>query len=340
VWFPLYTANRAQAAQLAREIGLLAASQGLAAAEAKFKRALLTKAAEAVTVGDLISEAQRVALHVRPTTLRQYAQSLRWIASRVAGIDEGPERFDYKAGGSERWRETVDGIALSTITPPAVESAIAAYVKERGATPEANRTAAAFLRQARGLWSRKLIRLIRLPNIPNPFAGVVVEKGRAPKYLPTFDSEKLLAAARIELRDHDPEAWKAFLLLLAGGLRKGEADALVWSNVDESRGILRITYGKTVDSIGDVPIGEETAAEFTRLREQATGLHVLEGDDRPADPTRRTYRAEATFLRLTVWLRNHGVTDRKPLEARRKVEIVGHQQGLAVFCRDHEALMR
>jgi integrase len=270
-------------------------------------------------VGDVITAAQRVAVHVKPATLYGYAASLRQLAAMVAGIKGDESRFDYRPGGGmERWRAQVDAVSLATLTPRVVENAVAAYVKARGASGEVQQSAAALLRQARGFWSRKFARLLPFEDLPNPFEGVVIGQPRAPKYVAEFDSATLVADARAELRDADPEAWKAFLLLLGGGLRKGEADALVWANVDTDRGVLRILSGKTVDSIGEVPLGPETASEFGRLRKQATGPHVLDGDIRPMAKDRRTYRAEATFERLTAWLRAHGVNDRKPLHALRK----------------------
>ena len=132
-----------------------------------------------------------------------------------------------------------------------------------------------------------------------------------------FDSTTLAMSARRELRDADPECWKAFLLLLGAGLRKGEVDLLTWSNVDTSRGVVRVTSGKTVDSAAEVPIANETAGELERARAAAAGLFVLEGHP-VAEGNLRVYRAEDTFERLATWLRSHGVTDRKPLHALRK----------------------
>ena len=278
------------------------------------------KARSAVpTVGELIEAAERVAVHVKPTTLRQYGQSLRWLAAEVAGIEGDVRRFDYRNGGADAWRAEVDKVSLAVLTPRSVESSVAAYIKRRSATDDAKRTASSFLRQARGFWSRKLLRILPFEELPpNPFQNLVIERARAPKYVPTFDSAVLVAAAKSELRNDDPQAWLAFLLMLGAGLRKGEADALVWSNVDLHRGIIRIITGKTADSVGEVPLGPEAVEELRRLSTKATGLHVLDGTDAPHDPTVRVYRADATFNRLSSWLRNRGVTDRKPLHALRK----------------------
>ncbi len=54
------------------------------------------------TVGALIEAAERVAVHVKPMTLRGYGVCLRWLAAHVAGVAGDASRFDLKAGGSAR----------------------------------------------------------------------------------------------------------------------------------------------------------------------------------------------------------------------------------------------
>ncbi len=280
-------------------------------------RQLLTRATP--TIGEFITEMEKVAVHIKRQTLRGYAASIRQLASLVAGIEGDATRYNYRPGGGlEKWRADVDRVPLTVLTPRAIEAAIAEYVRKRGGTLAAQRSACSLMRQARGYWSRKMLRFHPSEGVPNPFDGVPVAQPRPPRYIPSFDSGKLVAAARTELREPDPEAWKAFLLLLGAGLRKGEADALLWSDVDVDRSVLRVISGKTLESIGEVPLGPEATSELSRLHRRSAGPYVLEGAEHRSDSTRRCYRAVATFNRLIDWLRSHGVRDSKPLHALRK----------------------
>ena len=269
------------------------------------------------TVGQLIGAAATVAVDIKPTTLHGYAVALRWLAALVKGIEGDRSRYDYKTGGADLWRAKVDAVNIADLTPRGVEGAVAEYVMRKGATPTSRRTAASMLRQARGFWSQKLKRLLPFEDLHNPFEGIRIEQPRPPKYVATFDSANLADAARRELRESDPEAWKAFLLLLGAGLRKGEADRLVWTHFDAARGVVKVMEGKTVDSVGEVPLGPEAVEELVRLQRSATGLFVLDGKP-TVNAARREYRAIDTFDRLAAWLERHGVTARMKLHSLRK----------------------
>ena len=269
------------------------------------------------TVGEFIEAASKVATEVKPETFRQYCVALRWLTALVRDIKRDRTRYDYKTGGHEVWLAKVDAVSLADLTPKATERAIAEFIMQRGASDSSRRTGASMLRQARGLFSAKMQRLLPFENLPSPFEGVKITAPRSPRYVPTFDSAALVNSARTELRDSDPEAWKALLLLLGAGLRKGEADRLTWSNFDAARGVVKILTGKTADSIGEVPLGSETTAELERLRAEATGLFVLKGEARVSE-RRRSYRAIDTFERLQEWLSKHGVTARMKLHSLRK----------------------
>ena len=52
------------------------------------------------------------------------------------------------------------------------------------------------------------------------------------KYQSKLDPAVLLAAARDDLSESDPEAFRALLLALGAGLRRGEIDRLLWRQVD------------------------------------------------------------------------------------------------------------
>ncbi len=289
-------------------------AQGRAKEDALADGGEVAPAAESLTVGDMIRACERVATHCSPITFRQYCNALRWLASHVAGISGDGRRYDYKTGGLDQWRAQVEAVPLAALTPATIKATVAAYIMGRGSDPSAKRTAAAQVRQARGLWSRQMLDVLPIP-VPNPFADLRVAAGRCPKYVATFSAAELVVAARAELRDDDPEAWKTFQLLLGAGLRRSEADVLLWSNVNTKTGTITVTAGKTEQSAGNVQITPELAAELGRGR---SGEYVLAGGTRVAKTAQRVYRAEATWARLARWLHAHGVTDRKPLHTLRK----------------------
>ena len=78
--------------------------------------------------------------------------------------------------------------------------------------------------------------------------------------------EKLVHAAFAELAS-DPECLKAFVLSIACGLRRSEADKLEWAAFDFDRGLLhigptRFLHPKSEKSIGDVDLDEGTVSLF------------------------------------------------------------------------------
>lgn len=328
----LRTENLREAGQKAAKFAAILKQQGWAAAlhDLAPEQARRVEQNASPSVGDLITAATAGCLHASPATLRQYCSSLRWVVAQVAGLEQSAKRFDGRTGGCQAWREAVDKVKLATITTKGVEAALARYVVGRGATPEAKRTSASFVRQARGLFSARMRRILPF-EVVDPFAGLMIERARPEKYLPSFDSTDLVAKARAELKGKDPQAWIALLLCLACGLRKGEADALRWSEVDQVAGVVRVTSGKTADSRGEIAIGPGTMAELLEARGGDGSDYVLAGGaEAAARDTLRTYRAGETFDRLSTWLRAQGVKDKKPIHALRKEagSIVNATQGI------------
>lgn len=121
------------------------------------------------------------------------------------------------------------------------------------------------------------------------------------------------------------------------GLRRSEADKLLWSQFDFERRILRIEDTdehrlKSRDSAGDVDMDPETCALFLRfLAQSRNGRFVLEeAQQTQARQGNIRYRADATHRRLLVWLRSKGVTDKKPIHTLRKEigSIIASRDGI------------
>lgn len=113
------------------------------------------------------------------------------------------------------------------------------------------------------------------------------------------------------------------MLLLTGGLRRGEADLLEWRNVDLDGGRITITTTehftpKTDEGDRVVKLPPDTA-ELLRARRKANprAVFVFDGPAPDIKAKGYDYRADA-WADLTAWLRAQGVTDATPLHSLRK----------------------
>lgn len=284
---------------------------------------------ERPTVGDWITRASEV-FTGSPRTFAGYASSFRRIVVDLEGIrDASGRRFDWRAGGRGEWLAKVDATFLDAVKPAAVESWMARFVKSAAGNPlamqRARRNANSFVRQARALFGRGIVRKIGLPApSPMPFEGVALEPEGSTRYVATFDAKALMQAAQHELRDQDPEAWKAFLLLLCAGLRRGELDTLTWQQIDPKAHTVNVRTTdffapKTRTSERTVPLAPSIADEIEAIRLKSGGVFVIASRHQPTPHTKdRRYRCREVFARLVEWLRAHRVTADKPLHELRK----------------------
>ncbi|MBD5781664.1 hypothetical protein IEN85_19340 [Pelagicoccus sp. NFK12] len=133
--------------------------------------------------------------------------------------------------------------------------------------------------------------------------------------------QKLIDKANLELKELDPDCYDLFLLAVALGLRRKEAEMLLWSAFCFDREILDLKastlYGyKTYDSEGEVKIySDKVLGHFRSRYENRTSDFVL-NSDRPTgeDKNYSYYRCEPTSDRLAAWLRSHGVVCAKPIQ--------------------------
>lgn len=348
----LRTANQAAAATKAAALYKLVLSKGWDAALAEYKPKAVAKAPEAATVGDVIREVEKTA-GFRPSTFTAYSQSLRTLTAGIADIGdqiavdkEGNvirnrkgdpvvlSRRDFHGRGRDAWRAKVDAVRVDRLTPEQVQRWKLAYIAKAGAAPDARRraenTATSLIRCSRALFSEKALRFARanlsLPT-PLPFAGVKLDKKPSTRYVSRIDARTLVAEARKELGS-DPEhlqPFKLFCLALMCGLRKAEADTLLWHQVDLDSGKIRIEptehfMPKSEDSIGEIDLDDELLALLRGWKAKATSDFVVESPVSPrSKPSGRAwYRCQQHFITLYQWLKSKGVTVLKPLHELRK----------------------
>lgn len=350
VWFPCHSANKAQAANLAREIGLFAKTNGLVAAEAKFKHAS-DAAQNGVTIGLYLGAVEAVG-SLEPRTLLNYANCLRTLTAGVFGIKGGDAKFDYRAGGNQKWRERIDAICLERLTADRINRWAQDHIAKAGPAPaaglSARRTVNSYIRCSRSLFSTRrkngtasLLELVekRLGTklaLPLPFQGVGLFEAGSMRYRSTVNVQALITAARQQLKADDVEAYKAFVLGLFAGMRRAEIDGLTWDMIDWTTRTIRLKETenmrlKTEGSADDIALDPEASEELRAMMSQSQSPFVIASERKPrGDSLRAYYRCDPVFNRLTAWLRSKGITSNKPLHELRKEigAIIATEQGI------------
>ncbi|SRR5258706_604059 len=161
--FDLESANKEEAAGKARDIYLSLMAKGWAGTLAELSPPTTVPVdAKAVspTVGEFLTEVERTS-SLKPKTFRRYAQYLRMLTAQIKGIKSDASRYDYRNGGLAAWREQIDAVQLSSITPAAVADWKIVYLRRAGTDPrrrlEVNRSFNAALRHCKSLFSSDII---------------------------------------------------------------------------------------------------------------------------------------------------------------------------------------
>lgn len=176
--FDLETANKEEAAAKARDIYLSLVAKGWAATLANLTPPTMVPAepqTASPTVGEFLAEVQRTS-NLKPKTFRRYSQYFRMLAAQIQGIESDASRYNYRTGGLTAWREQIDAVRLSAITPAAVADWKIGYLKRAGDDPrrklEVNRSFNAVLRHCKSLFSSNIINkpnfAIRIPKFKMP----------------------------------------------------------------------------------------------------------------------------------------------------------------------------
>ena len=164
-----------------------------------------------------------------------------------------------------------------------------------------------------------------------------MEKAPSMRYVSKIDPYAILALAKKEMAEADPEAFKVIVLALMCGLRRSEIDNLLWRMFDFSRSLLRVESTefhelKSEDSAGEIDLNPATLTLFKDYRAKAaTAAFVIESTGKSGNEMRsRGYRCDAIFNRVISWLRLQGVTDPKPLHTLRKEigSIIASEHGI------------
>jgi hypothetical protein len=355
--FDLESGNKEEAAAKARDIYLSLVAKGWSATLAELAPHAIAPAESKgsnPTVGEFLAEVERTST-LKTKTFHRYAQYFRMLAAQIQGVESGASRFNYRTGGLTRWRERVNAIPLSTITPAAVADWKILYLKRAGNDPrrklEVNRSFNAALRHCKSLFSENIINkpnfAVKIPKFKVPdgqrgereaywFETVNFERTGSMKFhAPAgVTYESLVANARNELRSAFPEAYKLFLLCLCAGLRRAEADVCLWSQLNQDDDSIRIEANEYIEpkhgSGGTVYVDPALMKELLSFKDQTKGDFVVHSS-RGWKPTAYIrYRCEPHWRTLLEWLESNGISARKKVHELRKLfgDAIVKQNGI------------
>jgi len=340
-WFPLGSPNKKTAAAKAAEIYSFIQNRGWDAAMDHYKPKV-TITGVSITIGALIEAATKVS-SARRQTLDGYAKAFRLIVSEIKNINSNG-KFDAYKGGAQKWRARVDAVDIGTIMPREILAWKNKRLREAERDPLAKRraivTVNSLMRNAKSLFGKKLLPFIEqsitLPR-PLPFDGVSLEKEPSLRYVSKMDPYVILALAKKELRDAEPEAFKVILLALVCGLRRAEIDNLLWRAFDFNGSTLLVESSeyhelKSEDSAGKIDLDADTCAVFQGYRAKSPSApFVVKSDLKPqTKPKVGRYRCKPVFDTVVAWLRKNGVDGHKPLHTLRKEigSIIASEHGI------------
>ncbi len=320
--FALDHLDARKAAAQAKEIAAYIKSSGWDAAVARYKRGVVLPVGP-MTIGQFL-EATGKRFTKRPSTLALYQSYLRRIAADIAGHSEPSSKFDSHGTGNATWHHRIDTLPIAILTPQSLTEWQTRYVEAAGHDPvakaSASRSAASILRCARALFCPQLTAGLEIQA--NPFAAVKIRAPRAERYRSNVNPDQLIANARRDLIGTEPQTYLALLLCLFGGLRKREADLLMWAQVDETASQIRVGRTryfepKTEESTRAVDVPASVMAEIVGFR-TAGAQFVLAGKAPRLAGKYSFYRCEDTWLSLAGWLRTQGISEQKAIHALRK----------------------
>ncbi len=283
-------------------------------------------------MGEFLSDVEARS-HLKPMTVRRYAVKLRKMVSDIAKLEAGVKpkqrraKYDYVNGGLKAWLAKVDNQKLDVLTADTVNTWRNAYVAKAGTNPvkrkSSERSAASYMRGARSLFTAEVLAVLKVKLPPNPFAGVKLKDPGPARYHSDVDAQLLLDCAKSELRVEHTNQYLGLCLCLLAGLRRREADLLLWEQVDLEAGELSVRRTeyfdpKTEESVRTIDLSPEAVDLLRTLKKWSKSEFVLKGGEPNPDATYDYYRCDCTWRKLNAWLRSKGIKQLKAVHSMRK----------------------
>lgn len=317
-WIALGTGNKEKAAATAARRYITLAEGGWAALDKK-----ATTPADKITVAMFLEKVEE-AIRVSPRSWGNYTKALRQIVSEIGGLHcPTGDKFQWET--YREWKKKVDALPLAVLNPDSLNRWTKQYVAERDGGPEAVRKARnscnTILRNAKALFNEDLLHAAKLVELENPFRGVKSYSPERKRYTSNFDAETLVRQAQQDLmaekkeKESDDlffrrrEAFKALVLFGFTGIRRKEADLLLWEQVNLDEGFIdirrtRYFEPKADSAIGRIALDDDAVTILKQFRkEDPRGEFVLRGPGARKSGAHSSYRVHKTFRRLIKWLK-------------------------------------
>lgn len=224
-------------------------------------------------------------------------------------------------------RDDVDGLSSRILTADLVEGYVDAILQRREREDEGRvrRSIVSTVRQARSLFTRKILPAYRGLKLPELSGFLTAYPGRAPFEPYTLPPKALREATMKGAESLEPDLRVVFLCCYHLGLRASEAVALRWNWFEESDGRVWVHVVRRPDEgfspkgrAGSVPVPISVWNELNGLR-RGDDLFVLPGGT-------VTGRENLVKREFAKWMRGIGwAADKYPKAAHELRKLIGSQ---------------
>lgn len=326
----LKTSDREKAASKAKEIWESVVAKGWDKTLAGLG---VNSKGKALTYGDYLGEFLKMP-GVSLMTAEEYRKKVITLVAEVAGVKRSSStKAPLKE--IEKWRRKVEKVRICSL----VERQFVKWREscrltlERGdVCGQMNRRRSAstingLIRAYKAVFREEQLEKFAYLDLPERIPGTSLRLLREPtyRYKGGIDAHALFDEANEKLRKKNVEAYKLLILTLACGLRRTEADLLLWDSVDLNHNCIHVVGTKYYKlksnaSEGVVYFSDEIREFLRECFDERTGEFVLESHRPPRRHlvTYQYHRAEKTHKDLIAWLRDKGVKARKPIHSLRK----------------------
>lgn len=265
------------------------------------------------------------------------------IVAGINGFDD-LNKYDSQKGGSEAWIAKINRVSLKDLTPHRALDWKQSYLSRAGDNPQkrvhVNRAFNAALRHAKSLFSPRIIDSagfgLKIPKFTVEtqkgicrevfwFSDLSFEKSGSMKFQPpqgvTYQN-LIISAKRELLTDDNWEAYVLFLLCLCAGLRRAEADVLLWTQIDPVESAIRIETNQYIqpmhDSGGVVFVDTDLIKEILQFKSESRTQFVVDSPTQWKRTSYPRYRCQKHWSTLNAWLESKGITAIKKIHELRK----------------------
>jgi len=271
-----------------------------------------------ITIQDFMERIKRVS-RVSPRTWGNYEQGFRQLVGEVNGITSPPNSGKGRMKLIEEWKSSVGEIKLSSVTRARVEAWMKDYVDRRTGGPDEKRhaknSANSILAKAKPFFNEERLELAGMGELENPLGKVKPYPSASRRYVSKFNVVTLILEAEEKLSGKpgtsEHEMFKLLILLGFTGIRRKDADLLLWEQIDLESGFIDLRRTKYFEPKSEYTLRridlDPDAVSFLRgfREEDPDSEFFLEGGEPILDVSYAHYRGGKIQDGLIEWLRKY-----------------------------------